>query len=217
MLMLFTLSGPDKEKETNVPKEKLVAPVFMKKENVTLAQQIEILDWYHKHKQGQSKTAEHFVSIYPNLRIKQPLISSWLKDEAKWRAQWHETDCQSDQTAKRAQQMEHPAVSEMLDLWVSKAMADGILLTGEVLRQKWNTFADLAGVLVDERLKLSNGWLMRFKERNGLKERKHHGEASSSNAETVEEERQWMQKIILEGGYELKDIYNMDETGLFYA
>ena len=119
--------------------------------------------------------------------------------------------------AKQAWQTEHPAVSEMLDPWVLKAMADGILLTGEALRQKWNIFADLAGVLADERLKLSNGWLMQFKERNGLKERKCHGDASSSNAESVEEERQQMQKIILEGGYGLKDIYNMDETGLFYA
>ena len=85
--------------------------------------------------------------------------------------------------------MEHPEVSEMLDLWVSKAMANRTLLTGEVLRQKWNTFADLAGVLADERSKLSNGWLAQFKERNGLKEWKRHGEAGSSSAETVEEER----------------------------
>jgi hypothetical protein len=30
----------------------------------------------------------------------------------------------------------------MMDLWVSKAMANTILLTGEVLQQKWNVFAD---------------------------------------------------------------------------
>jgi hypothetical protein len=57
-------------------------------------------------------------------------------------------------------------------LWVSKAMGDGILLTREVLCQKWNTFADMAGILEDEWLKLSNGWLGRFKERNGLKQMK---------------------------------------------
>ncbi|KAI9440581.1 hypothetical protein H4582DRAFT_1785638, partial [Lactarius indigo] len=74
----------------------------------------------------------------------------------------------------------------------------------------------LVGVPADERLKLSNGWLMRFKERNGLKEWRRHGEAGSSTVETVEEERKWIQKIILEGGYELKDLYNMDKTGLFY-
>ena len=51
-------------------------------------------------------------------------------------------------------------------------MGDGILLTREVLHQQWNTFADMAGILEDEQLKLSNGWLGQFKEKNGLKQMK---------------------------------------------
>jgi hypothetical protein len=182
-----------------------------------LAQRIEILDWHHKNGQNQSKTARHFDSIYPNLKIKQPLVSSWTKEEAKWRELWEQTDHQSDRTAKRARQTEHPEVSEMMYLWVSKAMGDGILLTGEVLRQKWNRFADLVGVPEDERLNLSNGWLGRFKGRNGLKEMKRHGEAASANASTVEQERKRIQELIKKYGYELRDIFNMDETGLFYG
>jgi hypothetical protein len=45
----------------------------------------------------------------------------------------------------------------MLELWVLKAMGDGILLTGKVLWQKWKMFADLACVPEDEWLSLSNG------------------------------------------------------------
>jgi len=77
----------------------------------------------------------------------------------------------------------------MMYLWVSKAMGDNILLTGEVLCQKWNRFADLVGIPEDERLSLSNGWLAQFKDRNGLKEIKRHGEAASAHADTVERER----------------------------
>lgn len=51
----------------------------------------------------------------------------------------------------------------MLDLWISKAMADNVLITGEVLRQKWKKFADLQGVPEDERLTLSEGWLTKLK------------------------------------------------------
>jgi hypothetical protein len=64
------------------------APVFTKKENATLAQHIEILDWHNKNGQNQSRTAQHFDPIYPNLKIKQPLVSSWIKEEAKWRDLW---------------------------------------------------------------------------------------------------------------------------------
>ena len=84
----------------------------------------------------------------------------------------------------------------MMELWVSKAMADGILLTGEILKQKWIAFADLEGVPKDERLKLSNGWLACFKERNGLKEMTRHGEAGTAKPETVEYEQRWVQDLI---------------------
>jgi hypothetical protein len=105
----------------------------------------------------------------------------------------------------------------MMELWVSKAMADGILLTGEILKQKWIAFADLEGVPEDERLKLSNGWLARFEERNGLKQMKRHGEAGTAKPETVEYEQRRVQDLIREAGYKPCNIYNMDETGLFYG
>ncbi len=105
----------------------------------------------------------------------------------------------------------------MIDLWVLKVMADKILLTGEVLQQKWNIFANLAGVPEDDRLKLSNGWLAQFKDRNGLREWKRHGEAALANNEIVEQKQTQIQNLIKEGQYQLCDIYNMDETGLFYG
>ena len=212
--------GSEFEKQNREPKKKPVKPsipTFTKKENASLEQRIEILDWYHKNGKSQTATAKHFAPKYPNLKIKQLLISSWLKDEEMWRMKWQQTNGASDRKAKQARQTEHPEVSEMMYLWVSKAMGDSILLTGEILRQKWNAFADLVGVAEDERLKLSNGWLGRFKERNGLKEMRRHGEAASSRAETVEKERKRIQELKKKYGYELRDIFNMDETGLFYG
>jgi len=120
-------------------------------------------------------------------------------------------------SAKRAHQTQHPEVTEMLELWVSKAVAEKLLLTGEVIRQKWQKFADLVGVPEDERLSLSEGWLSRFKARNNLKEIKRHGEAASVTSETVEVERLRIQELIKKYGYKPGDIFNMDESSLFYA
>ena len=155
--------------------------------------------------------------MYPNLRLKQPLISKWLKNEEYWRQQWADVGGESACKAKRIQQTLHPKITEMIELWVSKAMQARVLLTGEVLRQKWKQFAVLAGVPEDEWLKLSEGWLSRFKDRNGLKELKRYGEAASANPEHIVHERQRIQGLIRENGYHLKDVFNMDETGLFYA
>ena len=103
-----------------------------------------------------------------------------------------------------------------MDLWVSKAMGDKLLLNGEVLRQKWKQFADMVRIPEDERLHLSEGWLTWYKERVGLKEIRRHGEAGSSTVETAEKERKRIQELLKQYGYPLADIFNMDETGLFY-
>ena len=90
---------------------------------------------------------------------------------------------------KHACQTQHPEVTEMMDLWVLKAMVNNLLLTGEVLQQKWAKFADLVGIPHDEHLNLSDGWLACFKVRNGLKQFKHHEEAGSADVATVEREK----------------------------
>jgi hypothetical protein len=141
-----------------------------KKENVNLKQRIEILDWYHKNGKNQLATAKHFDKKYPSLHIKQPLISKWVNKEEHWCKQWEDSGGESTHQAKHVQQTIHPEVTEIMELWVSKVMQARVLLTGEVLHQKWKQFVDLTGIPEDEWLHLSEGWLTRFKERNGLKQ-----------------------------------------------
>ena len=79
----------DREEEEPPTKK---GPVFTHKEVATLHQCIEILDWYHKNGKNQTKTAKHFDPIYPNLKIKQPLISVWVKNEAMLQENFHQSD-----------------------------------------------------------------------------------------------------------------------------
>ncbi|KAJ6586773.1 hypothetical protein B0H10DRAFT_1832019, partial [Mycena sp. CBHHK59/15] len=146
---------PGERKEFNRTGKKATTPaVFTKKENATLAQRIEILDWYHTQmKPSQVKTAQHFAPIYPNLCIKQPLISSWLKEEKQWRDQWVETQQQGKPgNAKRVKQVEHPEVEDMLELWIAvstlcKYLADSVMFGA------WKEFYEITGH--PERLRLT--------------------------------------------------------------
>ena len=158
------LSGPERKSSTtdgssasDQKKKEKPAPVFMHKEHATLEQCIEILNLHHQNDANQMKMERHFDKIYPNLWIKQPLVSSWLKEESKWRDQ----DMNSSEHSfhnQHVRQTQNPEVTEMLDLWVTKAMQDKLMLTGEVLQQKWAAFADLVGILEDEKMNLSEGW-----------------------------------------------------------
>jgi len=130
---LTTSTGPT-EPKTQKAEQPGPGPVFTKKENATLAQRIEILDWHHKNKQSQVKTAAHFDKIYPNLKLKQPIILEWIKKEQMWRERWAANQAIGREgQVKRAKQTKHPAVTKMLKLWVAKAMQDHVRLTGEVI------------------------------------------------------------------------------------
>ncbi|KAI9178030.1 hypothetical protein LWI28_021870 [Acer negundo] len=60
----------------------------------------------------------------------------------------------------------------------------------------------------------SNGWLNRFKSRHGIKSFRRFGEIGTVDTRAVEEAIPNLFGILDQ--YEWKDIYNMDETGLFY-
>ena len=64
----------------------------------------------------QTKIAEDFDPIYPNLQLKQPLISAWLRIEDKLWADWANTKG-SSWIARCVQQTQHPKVTEVMDLW----------------------------------------------------------------------------------------------------
>ena len=59
----------------------------------------------------------------------------------------------------------------------------------------------------------SNGWLYRFKQRYNIKQHTFHGEAGS----VPEEAKEQMKGLrTIAGQYNKDDIYNIDESGLFW-
>ena len=65
-----------------------------------------------------------------------------------------------------------------------------------------------------EGFEFSNGWLERFKARFAIKSYRRFGESGSVNMMVIENALPAIRELLDQ--YEWKDIYNMDETGLFY-
>jgi hypothetical protein len=59
----------------------------------------------------------------------------------------------------------------------------------------------------------SNGWLEAFKVRHGIKKRRRFGESGSVDMITVAAALPGIRQVL--DAYEWRDIYNMDENGLF--
>ena len=90
------------------------------KETATNQQRIEVPNWYHPNGRHQTLTAQHFDPMYPSLHLKQPIISSWVKDEVKWQVAY-KADSGLAWLAKCVLTIQHPQVTEMLELWVEMA------------------------------------------------------------------------------------------------
>ena len=61
---------------------------------------------------------------------------------------------------------------------------------------------------------MSNGWLEKCKTRHNVKQFRQAGEDEEVNAETLKSWAERLPEIL--NGYELKDVWNADETGLFW-
>lgn len=153
-----------------------------KREVATLAQKIEILTWYQLNGENQTQTARHFDQIYPELKLSQPLISSWLKNTSALHTQFYSNNSAASTSRRRQQKTKHVQVTEALEKWCQQAVSANMDLNGDVIREKWREFARHFRVPESNWLKLSEGWLSSFKERNGLKGFKRHGHTARAAA-----------------------------------
>ena len=71
-----------------------------------------------------------------------------------------------------------------------------------------------AFLLGENNFKGSNGWVDNFKKRHNLRQYNIHGEAASAPIENLEEMRENLRQVL--GNYSPEDIFNCDETGLFW-
>lgn len=67
-----------------------------------------------------------------------------------------------------------------------------------------------------EQFSASNGWFNRFKHRFGLRFLKVSGEKLSSDFASIEPFKKQLKDKIVEKGLKISQIYNADETGLYW-
>ena len=97
--------------------------------------------------------------------------------------------------------------------WFLCARDQNVPISGPILSAKAEEFANQLEI---ENFKASTGWLERFKERHGISFKRVCGEANSINISASEIE-EWNNRLCLMlEKYSADDIYNPNETGVFY-
>lgn len=106
----------------------------------------------------------------------------------------------------------HKALDERLLLWFKEVREADIPISSPILMKKANEIAVSLGTAG---FNCTNGWISRFLLRNEITFGKVCGESKSANAAVVEK---WIAEVwpTISSGYKLEDIFNTDETGLYY-
>ena len=113
---------------------------------------------------------------------------------------------------KRIRRPDFADVDQALLVYFKQARAQRVPISGPQLMVKGKELADALGI---SNFSMSQGWLDRFKQRHGIGMKAICGESSSVDTSTIDDwKRDTLQPLIRE--YRPCDIFNADETGLFY-
>lgn len=112
-------------------------------------------------------------------------------------------------------------MDKALLLWIADNNRKKIPLNGEVIKQKALGLysllrRDQQSSSQMKQFQASNGWLQKFVKRNSIKNVKMKGECASADEEAASLYPVEFAKIVEQGGYSPHQVFNADESGLFW-
>lgn len=136
-------------------------------------------------------------------------VSDILKKKVTFMEQWENNSSASKFRFNNS--CKYDNLNDMVWEWFCKARGKNIPISGVLIQEKAMEFSKEIGL---SEFKASNGWLDRWKTRHSVKGFKVCGESGGVSSETVEDYKQRLPEILQE--YDSKDIFNCDETGLYF-
>ena len=175
-----------------------------KRTDLLLSEKIALLKNFRSQPRGtsQRKLCELFG-------VPKSTVSKLLNEETLLTERW---TLEQAGLGKRKRDGKDPEVEEALNLWFSTIITKGVRISGPILKNKAKELAQMLG---RSDFVATDGWFARWKTRHMIKYKRANGEKGSADTVGAEE---WMSIVFpqLLREYKPDDIYNADETGLYY-
>ena len=134
----------------------------------------------------------------------------------KWKDVLRDMNVEHMGYSKSIKKAQCPEVEEATFIWFMTMQENSVALSNDIVIAAAKRFYTIIPRVPNEKeLQFSHGWLDRFKKRFNIRDYTRHGENVSTN--TSPEALQKMEEIkTIVSEYNVSDVFNMDETGLFY-
>jgi len=137
-------------------------------------------------------------------------VSNWYKNSEKLKKQ--ELNNESANSARKSRICGLGALlDERIYNWFAAARSHNIPVSGPILQEKAKYVSHILNI---PNFKASNGWLESFRRRHNISFRTLSGESAGMDFQIVQNWKNNLCNIL--HGYQLTDIWNLDETGLFW-
>lgn len=168
--------------------------------SITIAKKLKIIE---EVSNGRRK-----VDVAREYKISPGTLSCILKNKEAFMLK--EQSCENLKVRKMRRCKSELLNSAVLQFFKNTRAAK-IPVSGIMLKEKAKLYAEKMSI---SNFAASDGWLSKFKKRHNISFKKICGESADVSQECVND---WLKQLpVLIKDYELRDIFNFDETGLFY-
>lgn len=175
-----------------------------KRKRFSLSEKLDILREFDKNVGPQNALAER-------LKISTSTLATIVKQRAEIEKASAECGGKSSKIRKSMKVTPLSVFESDLVEWFNIVRAKKIAISGPMIKEKALQLAEKHNL---KDFSASNGWIDRFKKRYDIVQKKVCGEKADVNENVVKD---WEEKLLsLIEGYSPSNIYNADETGLFY-
>ena len=122
-------------------------------------------------------------------------------------------EAESNRSLSKARIVKQSDINVILWRWFYTARARGYPISGPILQEKAKQIAGELGIEATD-FTASEGWLQKWKQRNNVRSYKVSGESGHVDLERAGQWKSCLESMLT--GYDLKNVFNMDETGFFF-
>lgn len=179
---------------------------------LSLVEKIKILD---------ALKSDKVASVARKFGMNESSVRELRKNEEKIRASVKESGLLCAKTASVTRDIKLEKTEKALNLWIEDQTKKRVPLSSQIIREKakqlHSHFSQSLGEASDTpQFLASKGWFERFKTRFTLHNVKLVGEAASADHKAAEEFPSEFKKIVEEGEFCAEQVFNADESGLFW-
>ena len=164
------------------------------------------------------KKGATITSLSKELNIGKSTISDIKRNEEKLVTFVEKFDSAEGSTKRKTMKAaKDRKLDEGMAMWFMQKRSEGVPISGPILMAKALEFhAKMYPNGGGGEFKASTGWLKNFQGRYGIRQIAIQGETLSAKADLVQPFKDNLSRIIEEEGLTLNQVYNCDETGLYW-